>query len=183
MKTFKKISDFFSAIIIIPFAIILMVIIIPFAIAIIIISQVDRLKEKRQLQDLIEANNGKIYFLYSDYNNYDFTSYFKQKFRDIECVKIKAKWNNNPLINHLTRDCGTHSYPRIVRITNNELLVKEHFSSFKNLYKRKNDINSFFELIKRSIKNIKNENQNTRKTHSNRERPKHRNTICGRIRK
>jgi hypothetical protein len=158
MKPFKVIPDLFNTIIIIPIGIVILVLTIPFVLIIIIITQINKIKETRKIKDLLKSNNGKIYFLYSDYNNYDFTNFFEQEFRDIKCVKVNAKWNNDLLINHLTKDYGSHGYPSVVKIMNDKLIVKKHFNSFKHLYKRNNDIKTFYGLLERSIKNLKNEN-------------------------
>ncbi len=141
---------------------ILLVIAVPIIVVLSIVSLIGSIKEKKRLKKLIESNNGKLYFIYADYNNYDFSNYFKDNFKHINCIKVESKWYTNDLIGYLTKDCVSESFPRLVRIEGDSLVSKVHYRSFKSLYKKKNDIESFFSLLEKSIKNLENGTSITR---------------------
>lgn len=152
-KMFKTISNIFKVIFIIPIIIIIVIILIPVLIIISILLKIDRIKDKRNLNRLIESNNGKIFFVYADYNNYNFLDSFK----NIECVKVNHGRDNGLFSNYLTKNCISKCYPCLIKIDNSCLISKNHYNSFKRLYKKENDIDSFLNLIDKSIANLKKE--------------------------
>lgn len=136
---------------------VLLLIAIPILVIGCIIFLISNIKDKKRLKKLIQSNNGKLYFIYADYNNYDFSSYFKNHKKHIKCIKVDGEFYNNYLIGYLTKDCSNKNFPRLVKIEGDSLVTKIHYNSFKNLYKRKNDIDSFFSLLEKSINKLENE--------------------------
>jgi len=142
-----------SAIVLIPLGILAFIILAPF---IILMDQLERLSVKKDLRKRIEEHHGVIFFLYSDYNNFDFGDYFKANHDNIKVVKVKT-YENDPFIKYLNNNCLAQCYPKLVKVHNETLIEKRHYNSFKNFYKRKEDINSFFALIEQSINNLEGE--------------------------
>ena len=102
---------------------------------------------------LLKKNIGKIYFLYHDYNAFDFAPYFSTD--EVTLIKVNDGWDSGVLENRLKPKRSTHRFPRIVKIGDNGLIVKEHFNSFKHYVKREKDPDAFISLAQRSIKNLR----------------------------
>lgn len=155
MKLLKTLSNGLDTIILTPIIILLVIIFSPVIIVFVISIEISKLKDKRKLKKLIQLNNGQVYFVYADYNDYDFLSGFKEKYKDIICIKVNRRFENDLLVNYLTKDCVSKCYPSLIKIENDTLVVKEHYNSFKKLYKRESDIEAFFALIEKSINNLR----------------------------
>ncbi|SEE09343.1 hypothetical protein SAMN04487765_1370 [Tenacibaculum sp. MAR_2010_89] len=114
---------------------------------------------KIKLRILVYKNRGKMYFIYSDYNEFEFSNYIKEDtdYSLINCIKVINGSVEGVLEGFLIRGCRTKSYPRLVKIGRKELIHKEHYGSFKNFARRKKDPESFFLLLKKSIKRLEKE--------------------------
>jgi hypothetical protein len=154
MKAVKIISDIINVILVVSFIAAVLLILSPFIFVLIVTNLIETCKNKSKLKSLLKANNNKIYFLYSDYNNFEFQNYLKKEHSEIECLNINNISYDDLLLNFLVKGSGNQAFPRIVKIYNTEVITKVHFGSFKHFYKRKNDINTFFDLIEKSIINL-----------------------------
>ena len=153
----EPLSIFGGLLIIIAIPIILFLIVfvgIPLLLFLIVIWKIDAIKSNIELKKLIKINNGKLYFIYAEYNDYDFVTYFESNHKDVKCVKVNSQRIQSSLIQYLVKGSLNKSYPRLAKIQDNNVVSKEHYNSFKNLYKRRNDIENFFDLIEKSIKNL-----------------------------
>jgi len=155
---FRKLSSIIDGILFIPIIIIVLVLALPVIVIIIIKSIIDHIKDKKELKRQLQLNDKKIFFFYSEYNNYDFSNYFKEYMEEITCVKVDEVWRNSIFVNHLIQDGLNKRFPLLVKIEDGILIKKKHFGSFKHLFKRNHDIDSFLDLINRSIKNLKRHN-------------------------
>ncbi|WP_298901221.1 hypothetical protein [uncultured Psychroserpens sp.] len=156
MKIVEIIRGLMSFIVAIPIIIIAAVIFLPIIIYTIISGGIQKRKDKSELKELLKINNGQIYFIHAYYNRYNLSKVIKEKYEDIICIKVERSLTHDLLTRHLVKDCSNRSYPRLVKIENDNLIHKEHYNAFKHLYKRNNNIDAFVELIGRSIHNLKN---------------------------
>nr|WP_321233844.1 hypothetical protein [uncultured Psychroserpens sp.] len=152
----KHIRNIIGFTIVIPIIIVVIIIISPFIIYAIISGGVKKYKDRKKLKELLYSNNGQIYFISAYYNLYDLSKVIREKYQEIICIRIEKDSKPDILTEYLIKECGNHSYPRLIKIENNRLVHKVHYNSFKNLYKRKNDIEAFLDLIEKSIHNLKN---------------------------
>lgn len=68
-----NVLDSLLAIIVVPIIIVIAIIVIPpLLIVFFIITTIEKLSNKIKLRKILKLNNGKVYFIYADYNNYDF---------------------------------------------------------------------------------------------------------------
>ncbi len=115
-----------------------------------------KLNRKRKLRKVLCENEGQIFFLYKKYNQFNFQEYFESNNFEINCIEIEDDVFNDVFLFHLSRCAGTKGYPRLIKIENRKLLVKEHYNSFKYYVKRNKKPEDFFSLLKKSIKNLVN---------------------------
>lgn len=153
MNNIKTFFVFCLLFLLLPIGLTILIVAIPIlALGILIDTQVHRLK----LSKLKKENNGRIYFLYADYNKFDFNPYFKNHQDNIVCVSMSRIANNDLFMDYLSRQHPRNKcFPRLVKIDGKNVITKEHYNSFKSLVKRNNDSNAFFDLIERSIQNLK----------------------------
>jgi len=111
-------------------------------------------KRKKELRKKLYINKGKIYFLYKDYNQFNFDDFFKEKDISIKSVKVEGNLYNDVLLYHFSKSFTTKGFPMLIKIEENEIKIKRHFNSFKHYVKRNKDSQSFYTLLKRSIKNL-----------------------------
>jgi len=123
-----------------------------------VVSVFGRIGDSSRLRKSLKQNNGRIFFIYADYNNFNFSETFQLSHPHIVCVKTKDQWENDLFIKYLTKGCLSKSYPRLVKIDNKGLTTKAHNNSFKYYYRKNGDIDGFISLVDRSIKNLVNEN-------------------------
>ena len=142
-------------ILIIPIIVFVLILLSPIIVVFAFKSIRKNLSDKKKLKDVLELNNEKIFFFFADYNGYDFSKHFEERKDDITCIKTGEKWENRTLVKHLTNDFSNKRFPLLVKIEDGKLIKKNHYDSFKHLYKRNNDINAFMDLVDRSIKNLK----------------------------
>lgn len=155
-----SVFDGLLIIIVIPIILFLIVFIgIPLLLFWIVKSELDRIKSNKKLKELIKINNGKLYFIYAEYNNYDFLEYFENNYKEVECIKINSQRAQNALIEYLIKSSSNKSYPRLAKIQDDNVISKEHYNSFKYYYKRNNNIKGFLSLLNQSINNL-NRNDN-----------------------
>lgn len=143
-----------ALIIIIPIALLLITIglaITPFLLS---SSIVQKLKENRALKAAIKQHEKQIYFLYTDYNDFDFSPYFEENHSTIELINANNQYQKSLLSKHLIAQPGKNKYPRLIQIKNGQLIVKQHFSAFKHFVKREKDEVAFFNILDRSIANL-----------------------------
>lgn len=145
----KFLKDILNNIFFLP--IMLIIALLTLAFFVIISIKIERREDKKILKSLLKINKGQIYFLYADYNQYNFSKVISKKHKDVICIKIDTP---NLLTKYLIKDCADKSYPRLVKIKNDKLIHKEHFNLFKTFYKKRNDIDTFLNLIDKSIKNL-----------------------------
>ena len=145
----KKLND-------IIFILLLLLIIIPLVLIgiplLIIWFIVNELSDKLKLKKMLRVNDGKIYLVYHDYNDLNFEDIFKNSKATL--VEINDYYCKNILYNHFKRTAGRKAYPRLILIHNKELIIKDHYSSFKHYVKKKKDVKRFSEEIQKSIKNL-----------------------------
>lgn len=116
------------------------------------------IKHKSELKKILSENDGKIVFLYGEYHEFDFLSYFKNHHPAIKCLEVPNHYISDILINHLIRNRKAKSLPQLIKIEGKNIIQKEHYNSFKYYVRRNNDAESFYELIESSIKNLEREN-------------------------
>lgn len=114
----------------------------------------NRRKRKKELKEALEINNGKIFFLYREYHKHNFLSYFEKKHSEIYCIQVKNYNPENILLDYLTINNKSKSYPQLIKIDDENIIRKEHYNSFKHYVRRNNNPDHFFELIDSSIKNL-----------------------------
>ncbi|WP_160129682.1 hypothetical protein [Kordia antarctica] len=81
-------------------------------------------------------------------------TYFETHHSEIICLQIPNRSIDDLFIDHLMQGRKPKSLPKLVKIDGNNLLVKEHYNSFKHCIRRTNNTNRFFELIESSIQNL-----------------------------
>ncbi|WP_298517023.1 hypothetical protein [uncultured Kordia sp.] len=114
-----------------------------------------RRKRKKELEEALIQNNGKIIFLYGEYHTFNFLKYFKDHYPEIQCLQVYNGYNTSGVfVDHLTKNRKAKSLPQLVKIDGKNILKKEHYNSFKHYIRRNNDADSFFKLIESSIKNL-----------------------------
>ena len=62
------------------------------------------IKHKSELKKILSENDGKIVFLYGEYHEFDFLSYFKNHHPAIKCLEVPNHYISDILINHLIRN-------------------------------------------------------------------------------
>lgn len=112
-------------------------------------------KRKKELKKALKIYDGKIFFLYREYHNHYFFNHFQENYPDIHCMEVLDYDIRNPFIDYITKDHKRKSYPKLIKIEGKNIIRKEHYNSFKHYIRRKNDEASFYELIARSIENLK----------------------------
>jgi hypothetical protein len=151
----KTINDIITTIIILllvsPIIIVLIIVFVPYSI---IQNIIYKRKRKKELENALFLNDGKIVFLYGGYHEFDFLIYFETHHSDIKCLKVENHYNSDVFTEYLVQDRKSKSLPQLVKIDGKNILKKEHYNSFKHYIRRKNDIDPFFELIESSIKNL-----------------------------
>ncbi len=152
-KLINSIIDFLKILVVTPILILVIILVIPLAIAGLVFIQYERVRDKIKLRILIRKNEGKTFFIYSDYNNLDL-SQLKLDFNELHCIKVRDNRVNGVLEQYLIRGLYSKSYPRLVKIHQGTLIHKEHYNSFKKLVKRNNDLDSFLELLTKSFNNL-----------------------------
>ena len=141
----------FFIVLAIPILIVCAVIFIPFSI---IYRFFDKRKRKKQLEEALLLNDGKIIFLYGAYHEFDFLPYFVTHHSDIKCLIIPNHYISDVFMEYLIKDRKPKSLPKLVKIDGENLITREHYNSFKHYIRRNNDADHFFELIDSSIKNL-----------------------------
>lgn len=58
------------------------------------------------------------------------------------------------LAEYLIRKSDHKSYPRLIKIENNQLVHKVHFDTFKYWYKRQHNLEAFLNILNSSIANL-----------------------------
>jgi len=151
MKSLEKVVVFCVFVCLVVLIILLIPILLPL---ILLNTLINRFIRRGNLKKAVKLNNGKIYFIYADYNNFDFSEIFQKRYGHIICVKTERRWERNPLVKHLIKDCFSKSYPRLVKLDQGHLIEKEHYNSFKYYYKKNNNIEAFLSLVEKSIHNL-----------------------------
>lgn len=145
-----------GAVLLIPILLIGVIIIgIPFLLFFLVKNTIENTNSRKKLKQLIRENNGAVYFIYADYNNYDFSKCIKERFNTINCLNANEFRSDDLLACYLLRGSYSKNYPRLVKIQGEALISKQHYNSFKHFYKRNDDIESFWLLINQSIQNLK----------------------------
>lgn len=154
----KTLNDLKNALLILLLIVVATPIIIVFAIVFIPYAIIDDFfrmrKRKKELEEALEINDGNIFFLYREYHEYNFLSYFEKNHSEIYCIQVKNYNPENVLLDYLTEKCKSKSYPKLVKIDGENILRKQHYNSFKHYIRRNNNPVPFFELIESSIKNL-----------------------------
>jgi len=149
----EGIVDFFKIIFVIPIIIIIMLLLVPLGIVLFIYFVFDRLRNLIKLKVLLRKFDGQVYLIYADYNNVDL-SQFTEELDGLKHIKVVNNHVNGLLEQHLIKGLQTKNYPRLTKIDNGKVIHKEHYNSFKNLVKRNNDLDSFYELLMKSFNNL-----------------------------
>ena len=151
MKNLSSIYGAFLAIVLVILLLPILILAVP-VIAIVLIFDwiIDKLKLIRKLKE----NNSKIFFLYSDYNNYDFSSFFENNTLGVVCFKINRRIQNDVFVDHLLSGCTKKCFPQLVMVKEGKLKKKLHYDSFKFYVKKQNDFNGFLEILEKSIQNL-----------------------------
>jgi len=158
MKNFDSLIVLCFIILLAPILLVLVVLVLPF---LVVGSMIQERRDAIELREWLKRSNGSIFFIYADYNNFDFSWIFQEKHPQVFCVKTNHRWENDLYIKHLTKGCLGKSFPRLVKIEDKNLISKEHYNSFKHYYRRKDDIDSFLGLIEASIQNLENDSIET----------------------
>ncbi|MGH1383792.1 hypothetical protein [Kordia sp.] len=114
-------------------------------------------KLRKKIKVRLKEYDGKIIFLYGEYHTFDFVSYFQQHHPEITCFEVPNHPPTDPFITYLNARNPPKSLPQLAKIIDEYPLRKVHYNSFKHYVRRKKDTDSFYELIERSIKNLKEE--------------------------
>ena len=154
-KLYNDIANFILLIVLSPLILIIIVLLIPVLLFGLLFMKYESLRDKSRLKKLIKSNDQKIFFVYADYNEFDFDEYFRNNHSEISLIKITNRRVEGLLFNYLIKNCKTKCYPRLVKIRGRELIHKEHYNSFKNLVKRNKNYEEFYNLLDASIKNLK----------------------------
>jgi hypothetical protein len=134
-----------------PIVIVLIIIFVPYSI---IRGFIDRRNRKKELEDALFLNDGKILFLYGEYHEFDFLTYFETHHSGIQCLEVENHYNSDVFTEYLVKDMKSKSLPQLVKIDGENILKREHYNSFKHYIRRTNNVDGFFELIDSSIKNL-----------------------------
>jgi len=113
-----------------------------------------RIKDHRKLKKLLAENDGKILFLYGEYHEFDFLTYFETHHSEIKCLEVPNHYMHDDFMRHITKGRKAKSLPQLVKIDGKNIIVKEHYNSFKHYIRRNDNSVPFFELIESSVKNL-----------------------------
>lgn len=110
---------------------------------------------KKKFKENMKKHNGKIVFLYGEYHTFDFLPYFQKWHPDITCLEVPNHATVDIFTVYVSQKKPPKSLPQLVKIIDGELFTKTHYSAFKHYIHKNNDAESFYELIERSIENLK----------------------------
>ncbi|MDC8002914.1 hypothetical protein POV27_02510 [Aureisphaera galaxeae] len=147
----KDIGDGFSHLIAL-FMVIIIIVLLPIIIVVILLVWACR---ELWIRVLLIKHNGKIYFVYADYNHIEFSGFTIENHKDVIPVKVVNNYAGGLIKDYLIRRCHTKAYPRLIKIKNARLIHRVHFGTYKNMVKRKGDLEGFHELLDRSIAKLR----------------------------
>lgn len=143
-----------ALIIIIPIALLLIAVGLAVTPFLLTFNTIQKLKENQALKTAIKQHEKQIYFLYADYNDFDFSTYFEENHSNVELINANNQYQQSMLSKHLISQSGKNKYPRLIQIKNGQLVIKQHFSTFKHFIKREKDNATFFSILGKSINNL-----------------------------
>ncbi len=153
-QLYNFLKDFLESLIALPLLIVLGILIVPFILLVIIFSFIETIIDKFRLGQLLKSHEGKTFLIYADYNLIDFSDYLKNERRDLLSFRVTNNGVKGLLNNYLIKENQSKSYPRLTKISNGKLVHKNHYVNFKKLFKKDNDIEQFYALLDKSIKNL-----------------------------
>ena len=154
----KEFDNLILVLLVAPFILIISIIVLPIVLLIIIFTFIESIIDKIKLKKYIKLNNDKMFFLFAEYNNFDFSDYFTKRHKDITCLNVDENdVINSNIFNYTNQYTSGKSYPRIVKIKDDQLLIKNQYGNFKGLAKNIDNKDDFFKILESSIKNIRNE--------------------------
>ena len=152
MKSDHIITQLLIAILMIPIIVLIIGLAVPFLVYWSIKHVIQTKREKAKLKDLLKLNEEHIYLLYANYNTVDFSSVMHNT--TIEYINVDDVNPKDLLAEYLIRKSDHKSYPRLIKIENNQLVHKVHFDTFKYWYKRQHNLEAFLNILNSSITNL-----------------------------